>query len=151
VDALQKLVLDGRFTIDDARFASGGMQAKVNELSQKAQGENAAPGQVLSDFNGRFAMSGGVIRFSAINFSMPGARVAMAGSYAAATQAMDFKGTVRIDAKLSEMTTGMKSMFLKVIEPVFRRRGATVIPISVGGTVKEPKVGLDVVRAFTPK
>ena len=28
---------------------------------------------------------------------------------------------------------------------------ATVIPITVGGTVKEPKVGLDVVRAFTPK
>jgi len=82
---------------------------------------------------------------------MPGARVSMAGSYAAATQAMDFKGTVKIDAKLSEMTTGMKSMFLKVIEPVFRRGGATVIPITVGGTVKEPKVGLDVVRAFTPK
>ena len=52
---------------------------------------------------------------------------------------MDFKGTVRIDAKLSEMTTGMKSMFLKVIEPVFRRQGATVIPITIGGTVKEPE------------
>ena len=74
-----------------------------------------------------------------------------AGSYTAAGQAMDFKGTVRIDAKLSEMTTGMKSMFLRVIEPVFRRRGATVIPITIGGTVKEPKVGLDMVRAFTPK
>jgi hypothetical protein len=64
---------------------------------------------------------------------------------------MDFKGTVRLDAKLSELTTGMKSTFLKVIEPVFRRNGVTVIPITVGGTVKEPKVGLDLARAFTPK
>jgi hypothetical protein len=151
VSALQKLVLNGTFTIDDARFAGEGIQAKVNELSQKAKGDKGTPEQALSDFNGQFAMSGGTIRFSAINFSMPGARVSMAGSFAAATQAMDFKGTVHLDAKLSELTTGMKSMFLKVIEPVFRRRGATVIPITIGGTVKQPKVGLDVVRAFTPK
>ena len=152
VEALHKLTLKGSFTIDDARFAGEGIQTKVNELSQKARVDTDGPaGEALSDFNGQFTMSGGVIRFSAINFAMPGARVSMAGSYAAASQAMDFKGTVKIDAKLSEMTTGMKSMFLKVIEPVFRRGGATVIPITVGGTVKEPKVGLDVVRAFTPK
>ena len=151
VDALQKLVLSGTFEIDDARFASGGIQGKVNDLSQKAQGASGVPAQVVSDFNGRFAMRGGVIRFSTINFSMPGARVTLNGTFAAATQAMEFKGTVRLDAKLSELTTGMKSMFLKVIEPVFRRNGVTVIPITVGGTVKDPKVGLDVGRAFTPR
>ena len=151
VDALQKLVLNGTFEIDDARFASDGIQAKVNDLSQKAQGDKGAPEQVVSDFNGRFAMAGGVIRFSTITFSMPGARVTLNGTFAAATQAMDFKGTVRLDAKLSELTTGMKSTFLKVIEPVFRRNGVTVIPITVGGTVKDPKVGLDLARAFTPK
>jgi hypothetical protein len=151
VDALQKLVLKGTFTIDDARFAGDAIQAKVNDLSQKAQEGKGPPGEALSDFSGEFAMSAGVIRFSSIDFSMPGARISMAGSYAAATQAMDFKGTVRFDARLSELTTGMKSMFLKVIEPVFRRGGKTVIPITIGGTVKEPKVGLDVTRAFTPK
>jgi hypothetical protein len=117
VDALQKLVLSGTFEIDDARFASGGIQAKVNELSQKAQGNRGVPDQVISDFNGRSAMSGGVIRFSTIDFSMPGARVTLNGTFAAATPAMDFKGTVRLDAKLSELTTGMKSMFLKVTPP----------------------------------
>ena len=35
-------------------------------------------------------------------------------------------------------------------DPVFRRRGRTAIPITIGGTAKAPKVGLDVVRAFTP-
>ena len=151
VDALQKLRLDGTFAIDDARFVNGGVQAKVNEASQKARGDAGGPEQVVSDFSGRFAMSGGVIRFSTIDFSMPGAKVTLNGTFAAATQAMDFKGTVRLDAKLSELTTGMKSMFLKVIEPVFRRKGVTVIPITVGGTVKEPKVGLDIGRAFTPR
>ena len=149
--ALQKLALDGSFSIDDARFTSGGIQGKVNALSQKAQGDTGTPDDVVSDFKGKFLMRGGVIRFSSITFAMPGAKVSLAGSYATASQAMDFKGTVQLDAKLSELTTGMKSMFLKVLDPVFRRRGRTAIPITIGGTAKAPKVGLDVVRAFTPK
>jgi autotransporter translocation and assembly factor TamB len=151
VDAMQKLLLNGSFQIDDARFTSGGIQAKVNDLSQKAQADKGPPEEVLSDFSGKFTMSGGVIRFSTVTFSMPGAHVTLAGSYAGKTQALDFRGTVRMEAKLSQMTSGFKSALLKVIEPVFRHKGATVIPITIGGTAKEPKFGLDVARAFTPR
>jgi hypothetical protein len=58
---------------------------------------------------------------------------------------------VRLDAKLSELTTGMKSLLLKLVEPVFRKKGVTVVPITVGGTVKEPKLGLDFGKALTPR
>jgi hypothetical protein len=153
VDPLQKMRLDGSFTIDDARFSSDGIQQKVNDLSHKAKGEGdtgPAP-QVWSDFNGRFAMHDGVIRFSTIKFAMPGARVDLNGSFAAQSQALDFRGTVRLDAKLSELTTGMKSVLLKLVEPVFRKKGVTVVPITVGGTAKDPKLGLDFGRAFTPR
>jgi hypothetical protein len=153
VDPLRKLRLEGSFTIDDARFRSDGIQQKVNDLSHKAKGEGdtgPAP-QVWSDFSGRFAMRDGVIRFSTIRFAMPGARVDLNGSFAALSQSLDFRGTVRLDAKLSELTTGMKSLLLKLVEPVFRKKGVTVVPITVGGSVKEPKLGLDFGKALTPR
>ena len=152
VDALEKLNLDGSFEMTGARFGAESVQTKVNELSQKARGEPDQPaGDVVSDFTGRFAMRGGVIRFSRITFAVPGARVNLNGAYSVRSEALDFRGTVRLDAKLSELTSGGKAIFLKLIEPLFRRKDVTVVPITVGGTVESPKIGLDIGRAFTAK
>jgi hypothetical protein len=152
VHPMQKLRLDGTFEIAEARFGEGGVQDKVNELSQKAQGgEDAAPASdVVSDFGGSFVMRGGVIRFSTITFALPGARVDLNGAYTLETEALDFRGTVRLDARLSELTSGAKSFLLRLVEPIFRRGNVTVVPITIGGTAHEPKFGLDVGRAFTP-
>jgi hypothetical protein len=47
---------------------------------------------------------------------------------------------------------GAKSFFLKVVDPLFREKGAgAVVPIKVRGTPEDPKFGIDVVRAITPK
>lgn len=151
VPAIEKLKLDGSFEIEDARFGGGGVQTKVNELSQKAQADSGPAEEVLSDFSGAFTMAGGTIRFSRVAFAMPGARVELTGTFGVVAKTMDFKGTVRLQAKLSELTTGAKSFFLKLADPIFRRKNVTVIPITIGGTADDPKVGLDVVRAFTPK
>ena len=56
-----------------------------------------------------------------------------------------------MDVKLSQLTTGAKGFLLKLVEPLFRRKNVTVVPITVKGTVEQPKFGLDVARAFTPK
>ncbi len=156
VDPEVKMTLtDGVFRIAEARFPKGGVQAKVNALSQKARGDAGdgagdAP-EVASDFRGRFVMGGGRIRFSEISFTIPGAKVNLAGVYAVKLETLDFRGTVTLDAKLSQLTTGPKAFLLKLVEPLFRRRNVTVIPITVKGNVDQPKFGLDVVRAFTPK
>jgi hypothetical protein len=151
VPAIEKIRLDGSFEIDDARFGGDGVQSKVNELSQKARAEDGPAEAVVSDFTGRFRMADGTIRFSKITFAMPGARVDLTGTYGVVAKAIDFEGTVRLDAKISELTTGVKSFFLKLADPIFRRKNVTVIPITIGGTADDPKVGLDMVRAFTPK
>jgi hypothetical protein len=151
-DPMDKLRLDGSFEIADTRFGAGGVQTKVNELSQKAQGEHEGPvADVVSDFNGRFVMREGVIRFSTVTFAVPGARVDLNGAYTVEAEVLDFHGTVRLDAKLSQLTSGGKALFLKLIEPLFRRGNVTVVPITIRGTVDNPKIGLDVGRAFTPK
>jgi hypothetical protein len=150
-DAIEKLQLDGSFEIDSARFSAGGLQAKMNELSRKARGEgdsDAPPDRVASDFAGRFVMQGGVIRFSRLTFAVPGARLDLAGTYAVRSEVLDFRGTVRMQAKLSELTTGVKSFLLKAVDPLMRRKDVTVIPINVSGTAEKPEFGLDIKRAI---
>ena len=152
VDVIEKLQLDGSFHIASAQFSEGGLQAKMNALSQKAKGDagSGKPAErVASDFAGRYVMKGGVIRFASLTFTVPGARLNLAGTYAIRSEALDFHGTVRMDAKLSELTTGYKSVLLKAIDPLVQRKDVTVIPITVSGTADQPKFGLDVKRALT--
>ena len=150
-DALRRIQLDGSFAILKATFLTGNVQGKVEEFSQKARDDEGAADRVASDFSGRFDMRGGVIRFSTVTFTVPGARVGVEGRYTASTQELDFRGTVRIEAKLSQMTTGIKSFLLKAVDPIFRRKDVTVIPVTIRGTADEPDVGLDVGRAITRK
>ncbi len=57
---------------------------------------------------------------------------------------LDFRGKLRLDAKLSQTTTGMKSFFLKAVDPFFKGKdGGTVLPIKITGTKDQPKYGLD--------
>jgi hypothetical protein len=149
-DVMHKLNLDGSFHISRARFQGGGVQKKVNELSSRARGDlDETPENVASDLRGQYVMKNGSIAFRSITFGVPGARIALAGSYSLRHETLDFKGTARMDAKLSQMTKGWKSVVLKAVDPLFRRKGDTVIPLTIGGTVDDPKFGLDVKRALT--
>jgi len=149
VSAIDKLQLDGSFEIATARFTMKAVQAKIDTLSQKGQGKQSQPDEtVASNLKGRFSMRRGVIRFANVSFEVPGARVDMAGDYAMRAAVADFKGTVRLDAKLSTMTDGMKSFLLKLVEPVFRKNNRTVIPIRIHGPVRDLDVGLDMGGVF---
>lgn len=148
-DAIEKIHLDGSFDIARARFTGPGVQQKIDEMSQRARGEiDDHAESVLSELKGRFVMRHGTIRFSNVSFAMPGARVNVAGTYVLRSEALDFRGSVRMNAKLSQTTTGTKSFLLKLVDPIFRKRNATVIPITIGGTAAQPKFGLDVKRVF---
>ena len=63
------------------------------------------------------------------------------------SEALDFRGIVRLDAKLSQLTTGVKSFFLRVVDGLFRHEDITVVPITIGGTADKPQVGLDLGKA----
>jgi hypothetical protein len=149
-DEMERLELDGSFEIAKATFRTGDVQEKVDELSHKAGGADGEPDRVASDFSGRFVMRAGVIHFSRVTFTVPGARVDVDGRYTVHTEALDFRGTVQLEAKLSEMTTGIKSFLLKLVDPLVRRKDVTVIPVTIRGTAENPRFGVDVRRAFTP-
>jgi hypothetical protein len=149
-DVIQRVRLDGKFSVDTARFTKRQVQAKVEAFSTKARGvDDATPDPVASNFRGTFRMQNGVIHFSDVTFSMPGARVNVNGRFVMESEALDFRGTVRLDAKLSQLTTGVKSFFLRVIDGLFRHDDITVVPITIKGTAGQPKVGLDFGRAVS--
>ena len=74
---------------------------------------------------------------------MPGVRISLNGTYGLLDERLDFQGTARLDAKLSETTTGIKSFLLKAIDPLFAKKNAgAVLPIKISGTRSRSSFGL---------
>jgi hypothetical protein len=155
IDVVQKLVLDGEFQIDSAVFPEPKVQEKVEQLSEVGKGkdpkakavESLREERVLSDIRGRFELSKGVMTLSSVSFRVPGAQVDVAGTYGLLDRRIDLLGEVKLDAKLSETTSGIKSFFLKLVDPLFQKDDAgAVIPIRIGGTADQPSFGLAVGR-----
>jgi hypothetical protein len=154
-DVIDRLGVSGEFDVAGAHFTDGGVQSKIAGMSQRARGEDPdqRPESVVSDLQGRFRLAGGALTLPAARFAIPGANVQVAGSYGLRSEALEFDGTLRMKATLSEAAGGgMKSIFLKVVDPFFRKNGAgTVLPIRIRGTRDQPKFGLDVGKALTPR
>jgi uncharacterized protein involved in outer membrane biogenesis len=145
-DVIDRMKLDGRFSVDDMQFTSEGTQSKVDALSRHGQGQpknNDIQGEP-SQLNSRFTMDNSTITLSNLKFAVSGASIDLAGTYSMDGGQLDFHGTARFDAKLSQMTTGAKSFFLKAVDPFFSKKGAgTLVPIKVTGTKDHPSFGLD--------
>jgi hypothetical protein len=104
---------------------------------------------VASDFAGKFVLEDGVMTLSHLSFKVPGASVYLDGTYALHTQAIDFQGSLRLQAKLSQLTTGWKSSVLKLLNPLFEKEGAgTYVPIRITGTASDPHFAVEYKRRF---
>jgi AsmA-like C-terminal region len=145
VDIAQKLQLDGAFTVEQAHFSKSSMQEKINELSHRGSGnpQESAEDTVATGFRGAFRLDQGSMTFRGLTFTVPGVTVTLDGTYGMVDHKLDMSGTARLEAKLSQTTTGIKSFFLKALNPFFEKKNAgAVIPIHIGGTSQSPEFGL---------
>jgi hypothetical protein len=150
-DVVDKLRLDGDFVIAGGRFTDPDVERKINEMSVRATGKTGDGGatpKVASDFSGRFALGNGVLTLQRLTFNIPGAVVELKGQYVLQRETLAFLGHLVMDAKVSEATTGWKSVLLRMVDPLFRKNGQTVIPLKIGGTRSAPSFGMDVGRVF---
>jgi hypothetical protein len=149
-DVPDRLRLDGSFAVARVQFTSYDVQGKINELSRRSRGRADQPkDRVVSDFQGRFRLGDGRLTLPTLTFAVPGARVQLAGRYALKPETLDFQGQLLMDAKVSQTQTGIKSLLLKAVDPLFNRRGGgSAIPIHIRGTLSTPDFGLDVRRVF---
>ncbi len=146
VDVIDKLQLDGQFGVAGAQFTQLNVEEKVKDLSRRAEGEPGNPdaGSAVSNLHGKFSLRNAVIHFSSLTFSVEGASVQLDGSFGIHDEKLDFHGTARLEAKVSQTQTGFKSVLLKAVDPFFKKKGAgAVVPIRITGTRENPSFGLD--------
>jgi hypothetical protein len=142
----EKLLLDGHFEISQGKFLRSTIQDQIDSLSRRGQGQprNRDIDEVVSVMAGTFTLENEVITFRALSFAVPGSGVDLAGSYDLGQDALDFHGTLRLQAKVSETMSGWKRWVLKPIDPFFSRQGSgTLLRIQVVGTSKAPQFGRD--------
>ncbi len=155
----ERLRLQGSFALDQALFTTDKIQAKLVELSLRGQGrpqdvKTTDPASIRSAMHGSFLMGGGVITLPALEFTVPGAAIQLKGTYGLEGGALDFAGTAKLQATVSQMVGGWKGLLLRPADRFFKKDGAgTSVPIHIGGTRTEPTfgIGLDKMKGTRPE
>jgi AsmA-like C-terminal region len=148
-DVATRIKLAGSFRIPQGHFTNDKVQGRIDSFSLRSQGKAKLAQEhpeenVASDLRGTFTLGEGVLTFSSLRFAIPGTNANIDGTYSLDGNTFDFHGILRLDAKLSKMTTGWKSILLKPVDPFFSKHGAGVeVPFKVTGTKDEPHFGLD--------
>ena len=149
---LKEVTLQGEFDIENGHFEKLSRQQSVDELSETARGEKKAKPEekkdepeedVTSHTHGRVDVHDGVATFSELLYSVPGADARMHGTYNLLNEKVDLHGTLRMDTKFSQSTSGIKALFAKVLDPFLNKKHGSVVPVVVDGTYRNPHFGLD--------
>jgi hypothetical protein len=142
----EKLALDGQFELSQGKFLRSSIQDKIDTLSRRGQGQptNEQIDEVVHQMKGVFRLNNEVITFKSLSFAVPGAAVDLDGDYDLRADMLDFHGTLKLQAKVSQTVTGWKHWALKPVDPFFSKNGAgTFLRIKVDGTSEDPNFGLD--------
>ena len=148
---LRKMTLSGRFHVSSARFSDQKVKSAIVALSRRGQGKPDDTGitDVPADFLGSFTLARANIRFSKLQFVVPGAIADMKGAYGLGSQQVDFTGDVRLDATVSQTMSGAKRWLLTPFDPIFMKHGAgTYLPVTIAGTREHPELKLDWKKLF---
>ena len=145
----ERVRLTGNFSISRARFTSTNTQKDVDQLSERAEGkkdkqkdydqDDDANGfeRVMTDLKGNVVLTDGLARFSPVSFAVPGADADMKGTYSLLTKRVDMRGKMRMLATVSQASKGAKSIFLKVLDPLYKKKekgAGAEVPIRMTGT-----------------
>ncbi len=146
---LKAVNLRGDFSIANGRFTAPDTQQSVDRLSARARGIKTTSGDpetVDPTLAGSVSLSGGVAKFSEVSLEIPGARAQMTGSFNVLNEKLDFHGTLKTEVEFSDTTHGIKSLLLKPLNPLFKRKhGGAAIPVEMTGTYAQPHFGMEIV------
>jgi hypothetical protein len=145
---LQKLQMTGDFGIESALFTKEKTQEDLDKLSAAGRGQGDPPEDpenVVSDLQGHVVVKDGTATFTDLSFNVPGAKARLHGTFNLINHIVDLHGTLFMDAKLHQATSGIKSFLLKAVDPFLKknRRGGAVIPVSITGTYQHPSYKAD--------
>jgi hypothetical protein len=146
----ERMKLKGSFTLADAAFTSPKVQDRMAELSLRGQGQPKAAKDkstvpdIRASMQSDFTMDRGLITLPNLKYNLPGADIDLAGSYNVEGGQLDFTGTARMQATVSQMIGGWKGLLAKPIDRFFKKDGAgTAVPIRIDGTRDAPHFAVD--------
>jgi hypothetical protein len=156
---MDRLHLKGDFDIVNAKFSSRKIQTDVDQLSLRAQGKpekakelhkaqedgkTTDSPRVTSQIRGYFVLANAQLLLRRLEYRLPGAIIGLAGTYSLDHKTLDLHGEVRTQAMASQMTTGWKSLVLKVADPFLKKPGVGMqLPIKIKGSQTKPEISLD--------
>ena len=96
-------------------------------------------------------MVGGLAHFSDLSFTIPGAHARMQGAYdILISHKIDLHGKLHVDTRISKTSTGFKSLLLKMMDPIFKKKNkGEIVPVHIAGTYEKPEFGLDLTQPST--
>jgi hypothetical protein len=78
-----------------------------------------------------------------------GASVQFHGSYNLENLRVNMHGKLTTEASLTKTTSGIRAVFAKALEPLFKKRQhENVVPVRISGTYHHPNFGLDIGSAM---
>jgi hypothetical protein len=139
VSVSRKMRIEGTFAITGAMLNDPKMQAQLDSMSMRAQGKpklaNVRDAEVVgASAAGKFSQANAVLDVGELDFKIPGAQAKMNGQVHLVGSTFEFRGKVRTEATVSQMTTGWKSLLLGPFDKLLKKNGAGVeLPIKVTG------------------
>jgi hypothetical protein len=149
---LRELQIDGDFGIAGGHFNQEDTQTKIASLSERARGQKpddvpvGNTDDVISDLRGHVSLRNATATLTDFYFEVPGAKAKMHGTYGLVDQRLDFHGLLGTDVKVSQTTSGFKSVILKPFDGLFKgKHHSGVVPVKLVGTYSQPEAALDMV------
>jgi hypothetical protein len=146
-----RIKLSGRFALSQARFTDTDVQQKIRDMSRRSQGksEEQMVHPTLTNLRSDFALNASRLSLNGLEFEVPGAIVALDGTYNLASAEFNLHGNLRMQASASQAMGGVKSIFIKPFNSIFRKDGAgAVLPIRITGPRSAPKFAIDFGKVF---
>jgi hypothetical protein len=151
---LSRLGLEGSVKAERVTFNKDTVQDKIDDLSRRGQGKPADMSikNVTSQMQTKFVLNNGLLTYRGLSFTVDGASIRVDGTHSLRSKAVDLAGVVMLDATVSNTMTGFKSILLKPIDPLFKKKGAgTRLVITIAGTQNQPKIDVDFKKSIKGK
>jgi AsmA-like C-terminal region len=149
-DFFHRLQVKGGFDVPSEKVTDSKTERDLSAFSQRAQGGKAPDpdkdsttpiADAVSSVRGPASIRDGIVTTRGLTFEVPGAQARLDGTFNLHTSAVQLSGTVATRATISKDATGWKSILLKPLAPLFRKKDAgAVIPIAVTGQPGSYKV-----------
>ena len=113
---------------------------ELNRIIDELKGEQANdPAFVSADIRASVSDRDGVASLPNVTFEAPGIQGRLRGTFILRDRNINFNGIVRTRGKLSDTTSGVKKVILKVLGPLWSK-GTPVqsIPFHIGGNASHP-------------